>query len=40
MNRKWQPYFKPTDKVHESWFNCFECGYLQLGEGKELFYEL
>lgn len=35
MNRKWQPYFKPTDKVHESGFNCFECGYLQLGEGNK-----
>lgn len=33
-NRKsvWEPYFKPTKRVHDSGFRCFECGYLQLSE--------
>lgn len=27
----WEPYFKPTARVHSSGFRCFECGYLQIG---------
>ena len=27
----WEPYFKPTTRVHSSGFRCFECGYLQIG---------
>ena len=28
----WEPYFKPTARVHDSGFRCFECGYLQIGD--------
>ena len=28
----WEPYFKPTARVHSSGFRCFECGYLQIGD--------
>ena len=28
----WEPYFRPTRKVHDSGFRCFECGYLVLGD--------
>ena len=28
----WEPYFKPTTRVHSSGFRCFECGYLQIGD--------
>lgn len=27
----WEPYFKPTTRVHDSGYRCFECGYLQIG---------
>lgn len=26
----WEPYFRPTTRVHDSGFRCFECGYLQV----------
>ena len=28
MIGKWEPYFRPTRRVHDSGFRCFECGYL------------
>lgn len=28
----WEPYFKPTTRVHDSGYRCFECGYLQIGD--------
>lgn len=28
----WEPYFKPTRRVHDSGFRCFECGYLQVSK--------
>lgn len=31
-NAIWEPYLKPTRKVHDSGYRCFECGYLQLSE--------
>lgn len=31
----WEPYFKPTTRVHSSGFRCFECGYLQIGDKNE-----
>lgn len=30
----WEPYFRPTRRVHDSGFRCFECGYLQVGDDK------
>lgn len=32
----WEPYFKPTTRVHDSGFRCFECGYLQIGDDKKV----
>lgn len=32
---KWEPYFKPTTKIHDSGFRCFECGYLVMGDDKK-----
>lgn len=32
----WEPYFKPTRRVHDSGFRCFECGYLQIGDGHKV----
>ena len=32
---KWEPYFKPTTRVHDSGFRCFECGYLQIGDDNK-----
>ena len=31
----WEPYFRPSTRVHDSGFRCFECGYLQLGDDKK-----
>ena len=31
----WEPYFKPTVRVHSSGFRCFECGYLQIGDNNK-----
>lgn len=31
----WEPYFRPTRKVHESGFRCFECGYLVIGNDRK-----
>ncbi len=28
MKNTWEPYFRPTRRVHDSGFRCFECGYL------------
>lgn len=33
--RAWQPYFRPTRKVHDSGYRCFECGYLKMGDGRK-----
>lgn len=35
MARQWEPYFRPTTRVHDSGFRCFECGYLQIGDDKK-----
>ena len=32
----WEPYFKPTTRVHSSGFRCFECGYLQIGDKNKV----
>lgn len=29
---KWEPYFRPTTRVHASGYRCFECGYLVVGK--------
>ena len=31
----WEPYFRPSTRVHSSGFRCFECGYLQIGDDKK-----
>jgi hypothetical protein len=31
----WEPYFRPTRRVHDSGFRCFECGYIVLGNDKK-----
>ena len=31
----WEPYFRPTTRVHDSGFRCFECGYLEIGDDKK-----
>ncbi len=31
---RWEPYFKPTTRKHDSGFGCFECGYLQMDGGN------
>ena len=33
---RWEPYFKPTRRIHDSGFRCFECGYLQIGDDKKV----
>lgn len=35
MAGQWEPYFRPTTRVHDSGFRCFECGYLQIGDDKK-----
>lgn len=32
---KWEPYFRPTTKKHDSGFRCFECGYLVMGDDRK-----
>lgn len=34
-NNVWEPYFRPSTRVHSSGFRCFECGYLQIGDDKK-----
>lgn len=31
----WEPYFRPSTRVHSSGFRCFECGYLQIGDDNK-----
>ena len=31
MAGEWEPYFRPSTRVHNSGFRCFECGYLKIG---------
>lgn len=35
MAGQWEPYFRPTTRVHDSGFRCFECGYLQIGDNNK-----
>ena len=32
---RWEPYFRPTTRVHDSGFRCFECGYLVAGDDNK-----
>lgn len=32
---RWEPYFRPTTRVHDSGFRCFECGYLVTGDDNK-----
>ncbi len=32
---RWEPYFRPTTRVHDSGYRCFECGYLVMGEDSK-----
>ena len=34
-NEIWEPYFRPSTRVHSSGFRCSECGYLQIGDDKK-----